>query len=1444
MRRIFLPLCLVCLITSAHAVVVGVSESCLDRGSVNWSERLQKGGQTKVTLKAEAAEGSVFSRWSLDEATAQIWPADVRYGGSQTVTVSTNAVIEAVFISPEEDYLSFDVSLGLPSELEPGEPLTGQLDIDSMSYPELMFRGLPPGLAYNAKTLTFSGSSNKPGFYRIQAEAVNASGYRFSSFADLHVANTVGQFISSTEERVEIEVGEYFHKRFDEMFVCEQEISSITLTGVPSGLIWDSELRILYGTPIAPEDVAILATVKYATGRSESASFTLSVVGRDPSDYDVDLSCLDGIQVGDEFDPEIALVATEADDAKIVSMLGLPTGLSAKRWAEDDELYWGISGRALKPGLFRVCVKVDEGNTETQRVVEAFYPVTVTDVPQQYLRVISADSKMGSVTGGGPVTPRIPVTISAAPRPGKVFAGWVDEYGDRLSLEDGTDYRVAKVTLPAEHDYFMTTLTAQFADTAEDVAPEISGFEDEDFVELESDAFFEKTFSVTSLSLPKLKFTGLPEGVSFRAAGTGEYILLYEPETAKKKPTPGIYEVTVTAENLSRRKSSLSFRMKVANLSDDRIRIEDDYGELTPGVPMESILLADAVDFDRGETLAVSGLPKGLTYSAKANDQKGIPAHSITGTPTVPGYYTLSFSANVVVSESTNAQGKVVYKYEKAMATAFLTVLPYPELIIDLDDEAVAAGCKVSGAGRYKAETTVTLKATAGKGWSFAGWDGLENNLGWLESLNPVQKVRSGWDDTWIAANFIPYDEDYLFLSDPELSENGYAAELIRGEDVSDLSFATLIADLIDTMSLPKVTVAGLPSGIKFSSDTFLLSGKPTKSGIYHVKVTAKNASGYSQIGLFDVAVLTDDGELPEEPPLVNEAEIDFDPWAELMTGVPCEDYFQVIGVPMHPETGADVKKVSVSGLPTGLKADVRLLETGDAEVGLVGVPTKPGRYVVSVSVSYVAGKSTKAQGIILVRDGGSAYLSVLSGSSAGTVNGTGVYAAGQTVKVSAKASSGFVFAGWAGTEQVLAALESVDLRSPTASFVFPAYDYSENLILTGYFVSAEEDRTISVLTEDEVWTIQPDEPSDFAFSVNSVSLPKVTVKGLPKGVKMDLARQRFTYDPSKPATPGIYTVTLSVKNATVTKAQNFTFEIRVANETSDEIGGLNPDMDAYPLTVGVMLDPSVILPQVNEGWALSVKGLPSGLTYRNGVISGTPTKAGISTVTFVATTDKGADRQTEQATITLQVAALPSNAVGTYNGVVEDEQGVVGTLTVSATSVGRISARLKMPNRQLTFSSANWETLTNGVLKVSMEDRTGSRLMLNLNTEADWTAWQLNGEVELAEGLFTVSAQRNSFGAKDGAPEAKEALEDLVGAYDTPEGVKLKVAKGGTVTISGKYDGKSVSGSFPLQFDTNFFVEYVKILDKNSTLLIVIEYIENNFVITSVERHILNKAE
>ncbi len=382
--------------------------------------------------------------------------------------------------------------------------------------------------------------------------------------------------------------------------------------------------------------------------------------------------------------------------------------------------------------------------------------------------------------------------------------------------------------------------------------------------------------------------------------------------------------------------------------------------------------------------------------------------------------------------------------------------------------------------------------------------------------------------------------------------------------------------------------------------------------------------------------------------------------WNEIPVSVPEEtspsiptekdSYSFVAGVPFDgSEIVPDVAEgysLRVSGLPSGLRYDSK---TGR----IIGKPTaKAGTYVVIFTATPSAalkktGAKTETSKINISVEYPTLILETAAWrdkNAVGTVKGGGSLAANRKVTISAYPAKNSVFAGWWRPEgDDYAPCPNVDADYRTKSYRYTTTEQDATIL--ALFATREEDAAnLWVEVADDTTEADGTYFLDLGACVNSLSLPKLSVSGLPSGIRYKSKTMTIS---GKAAKPGVYTVTVKATNASVAKATadtTATFMLIVPNYGCEALPGLNPEIDAYGVIMrGAAFDSSLVDCTPIDGWTVSAAGLPAGLKWdaKSGTIIGTPTaNAGAYTVTFTAR-KKG--EKSQVATITLNVVdALP----------------------------------------------------------------------------------------------------------------------------------------------------------------------------------------------------------
>ena len=366
---------------------------------------------------------------------------------------------------------------------------------------------------------------------------------------------------------------------------------------------------------------------------------------------------------------------------------------------------------------------------------------------------------------------------------------------------------------------------------------------------------------------------------------------------------------------------------------------------VVPGAQV-SITVPDLVGY------AAKGLPAGLKFDAK--------------TGTISGAAT---KADTVAAVTFTKNGAETY-------TTQIFVGPLPVLAVECDLDKG----KVTGAGAYAAGKKATLKATAAKGYVFAGWYADSRFSppfeGAVDYRTPSMPYEMGTEDATIYARFVPAEEDAGISLVGEFLD----FDLYWDDGTSELALE------VESLSLPTVKVSGLPAGLKYDAKTMTISGKSTKPGTYTVKVTMSNATVKNVVKEFRIIV----------PNLVSE---------KIYGLESSPDFYRFVsGVSMDESaimpSAEDGYTLKVSGLPSGMKYDAK---TGR----VTGVPTKSGTYTVTVTGTK-RGEPTETATITVTVDGmpeavAGTYVGHISDGSSGNMAGSFTLTATAAGKLTAK---------------------------------------------------------------------------------------------------------------------------------------------------------------------------------------------------------------------------------------------------------------------------------------------------------------------------------------------------------------------------------------------------------------------------------------------------------
>lgn len=198
--------------------------------------------------------------------------------------------------------------------------------------------------------------------------------------------------------------------------------------------------------------------------------------------------------------------------------------------------------------------------------------------------------------------------------------------------------------------------------------------------------------------------------------------------------------------------------------------------------------------------------------------------------------------------------------------------------------------------------------------------------------------------------------------------------------------------------------------------------------------------------------------------------------------------------------SGGSLPSVSFSGLPKGMK-----YSSGKVS----GKPTKSGIYKV-IGKARTAGEAVAMQtNSVVVRASGEYVVKVAVDSASagrGTASGSGVYKKGKTVALKAKPKSGVVFAGWydGAARASLATTYKYKVATRDVAFTAKFATKAEDRAAVALSVAGVSQMPGVLLTN----TVARGVRLSWPVVHQAISANKVTVSGLPKGLKFKTSAQ------------------------------------------------------------------------------------------------------------------------------------------------------------------------------------------------------------------------------------------------------------------------------------------------------------------------------------------------
>ena len=450
-------------------------------------------------------------------------------------------------------------------------------------------------------------------------------------------------------------------------------------------------------------------------------------------------------------------------------------------------------------------------------------------------------------------------------------------------------------------------------------------------------------------------------------------------------------------------------------------------------------------------------------------------------------------------------------------------------------------------------------------------------------------------------------------------------------------------------------------------------------------------------------------------------------------------------------------------------------------------------------------------------------------GAGAKKVKGSGTYAWGTKVTLSATPKSGYSFLYWVAqdtvSENAFPNYATAYRKNATAKVTVPK---TSGLNYKAYFVKKANDSMTMGLTPSSATIYAEDGAgSQVMVSASSMSYPTVKTSKLPAGVKFSrVATYDFYYrlsitDPDKvPAGKNVIKITAKnrsgkkVTKSVVVWGKNKTQAID--KNALYATGGGKLVKTPCEMYVGVKHKLEDFGISSASGWKITkIGGLPSGITWnsKSQKLKGYTKKTGLYTLSF--TVAKGKTKYA--ATVTAKVKALPAKIVGAFYGYTLGEYGFHPQsikVTASVTKDGKVSAKVgsfSFSCNGLTYDpySGKFGASMKTTKKTSKKNVTSTRSFgFDLDPAADYSQDALDGQYveyttkktshSITENLvaqYDIVGRRNVL-SRDANGNlifaGAEIVEDAVSVAIYSHGFSspVKNAAGVTATINDSCDG------------------------------------------------------
>ena len=302
----------------------------------------------KVTLRAKAEKDHVFAGWyDADGQPVASEGKDYRDTSLRYVMTEEDVSFTARFVSKADD-TTIAIACALPEDgVAAGTELSLPVVVTSQSLPKVRAKKLPSGVRYNSKTQCLEGAPKKPGVFTFTISVTNASKAKLEETFTLKVQN----FVS---DQIPVEDSYAFQAGVTSPLDLSA-LGDIRVSGLPSGLRWNSKTNTIIGTPKRPGTY----TVYFVKGKEKaSATFEVSDWADPTLEVEVESETMAGAEV-------VWPVLT--DGGNKVSARGLPSGVRLKKITDKVTklVTFQLEGIPTKPGQYAIEVTAKNGGKKS-----------------------------------------------------------------------------------------------------------------------------------------------------------------------------------------------------------------------------------------------------------------------------------------------------------------------------------------------------------------------------------------------------------------------------------------------------------------------------------------------------------------------------------------------------------------------------------------------------------------------------------------------------------------------------------------------------------------------------------------------------------------------------------------------------------------------------------------------------------------------------------------------------------------------------------------------------------------------------------------------------------------------------------------------------------------------------------------------------------------------